>query len=254
VSRFAAEHWARRGYLVVALQHPGSDSSVWRDEPVADRIVALRRATGPRQFRDRVEDVRFTLDHLALLNQTPGPLEGRADLDRVAMAGHSFGAVTTQAMVGVRYGPDGIARSFRDDRLDAAILFSPSVPERATDLDKAFADVRVPVFHLTGTADVAAAGFGPQDATTRLLPFRHMTGIEQYQLVFDGGDHAVYSGSRGHRPGGESDEFFHRLICLSTTAFLDATLRGDADARAWLVGSFPGLLREADRFETKPAE
>jgi predicted dienelactone hydrolase len=30
-SRFLGEHWAARGYVVVFLQHPGSDDSVWRD-------------------------------------------------------------------------------------------------------------------------------------------------------------------------------------------------------------------------------
>jgi predicted dienelactone hydrolase len=254
VARFVAEHWASRGYLVVALQHPGSDASVWQDEPVADRSEALRRATGPRQFRNRVQDVGFALDHLAVLNQTPGPLEGRANLDHIAMAGHSFGAVTSQAMIGVRYGSDRVSRSLRDDRLDAAILFSPSVPDLATDLDKTFADVRVPVFHLTGTEDVVAEGFGPQDAATRRLPFQHMAGIEQYLLVFDGGDHMVFSGARGRRPGGENDELFHRLICQGTTAFLDSMLRGDESARSWLNTRFPDTLREADQFVAKQPE
>ena len=32
-SVFLGEHWAARGYVAVFLQHPGSDDSVWKDEP-----------------------------------------------------------------------------------------------------------------------------------------------------------------------------------------------------------------------------
>ena len=30
---YLGKHWAAQGYVAVFLQHPGSDSSVWRDKP-----------------------------------------------------------------------------------------------------------------------------------------------------------------------------------------------------------------------------
>ena len=36
-SAFLGRHWSARGYVVVFLQHPGSDDSVWKDKPLAQR-------------------------------------------------------------------------------------------------------------------------------------------------------------------------------------------------------------------------
>src|SRR3990167_3541328 len=36
-NRFLGEHWARRGYVAVFLQHPGSDTGVWKDLPAEQR-------------------------------------------------------------------------------------------------------------------------------------------------------------------------------------------------------------------------
>src|SRR5579864_3734392 len=43
-SIFLGEHWAARGYVAVFLQHPGSDDSVWKDEPAAQRMQAMKQA------------------------------------------------------------------------------------------------------------------------------------------------------------------------------------------------------------------
>jgi predicted dienelactone hydrolase len=33
-SEYLGDHWAQRGYVVVFVQHPGSDDSVWKDKPL----------------------------------------------------------------------------------------------------------------------------------------------------------------------------------------------------------------------------
>ena len=43
-SAFLGKHWAKRGYISVFLQHPGSDDGVWKDLPVAERMTALKQA------------------------------------------------------------------------------------------------------------------------------------------------------------------------------------------------------------------
>ena len=47
-SAFLGKHWAARGYVVVFLQHPGSDESVWKSKPFAERMPAMRQAAGLR--------------------------------------------------------------------------------------------------------------------------------------------------------------------------------------------------------------
>lgn len=251
MGRFVCEAWAAGGYVVVAMPHPGSDTSVWQGVPARQRLDALRKAANGEQYLNRIGDVRFVLDELERRNALAGDeLQGRLDLTKIAMSGHSFGAVTTQAVVGVRAGPKALnTRSARDERIDCAIAFSPSVPNRADDLDWTFADVRVPVFHLTGTEDVSP--IGETSAKDRLLPFEHITGVDQYRLVFAGGDHMVFAGRVRRLGDASKDDRFHELIKLSTRAFLDAYLMNDESARAWLREQFENVLGNDGEFDIK---
>ena len=62
-SGYLGEHWSRRGYVAVFLQHPGSDESVWRDVPTR-RLAAMRDAASAENFLLRVQDVPTVLDAL----------------------------------------------------------------------------------------------------------------------------------------------------------------------------------------------
>jgi hypothetical protein len=87
--------------VAVFLQHPGSDDSVWKDLPIAQRMAALKKAAGLKEFLLRVQDVPAVLDQLEVWNKDAAhALAGQFDLNHVGMSGHSFGAVTTQAVSG----------------------------------------------------------------------------------------------------------------------------------------------------------
>jgi hypothetical protein len=68
-------------------------------------------------------------------------------------------------------------------------------------------------------------------------------------VVFEGGDHMVFSGQRrgGPKP---SDAAIHDAIVRGTTAFLDAHLRGDEAAHRFLMdGGYESSLGDlAARF------
>src|SRR4051812_6452841 len=96
---FCGKHWAARGYVAVFLQHPGSDDSVWRNKPIRERLAAMRHAADLENFLLRTKDVPAVLDQLQRWNHSADhPLSGRLDLASAGMSGHSFGAVTTQAV------------------------------------------------------------------------------------------------------------------------------------------------------------
>ena len=161
---YLGRHWAARGYVGVFLQHPGSDTSVWQDKPPSERMAAMRKAAGVENFLLRVKDVPAVLDQLARWNDSRGhALEGRLDLTRAGMSGHSFGAVTTQAVSGQRAGRGNM--SFTDPRIKAAIPLSPSSP-RGGDARRAFGNVSIPWLLMTGTKDVAI--IGDADVESRL--------------------------------------------------------------------------------------
>ena len=100
-SVFLGEHWAARGYVAVFLQHPGSDDSVWKSEPGQQRMRAMKQAASLDNFMLRVQDVPAVLNQLAIWNAAKtNQLADRLDMKKIGMSGHSFGAVTTEAVSG----------------------------------------------------------------------------------------------------------------------------------------------------------
>ena len=252
-SAFLGRHWAARGYGAVFLQHPGSDGSIWKDLPPARRALAMQAAASPANFLSRVQDVPAVLDQLEVWQRlAEHPLAGRLDLRRVGMSGHSFGAVTTQAVCG-QVVPMGGAR-FSDPRLKAAVIFSPSTPARA-DPAAAFGRVRLPWLLMTGTNDVARIGgatIGAADVASRLSVYPALPPGGKYELVLHEASHFAFT----DRPdfGGETPRHpnHHRVILAISTAFWDAWLKDDAAARAWLEGEPPRALMAAeDRWQHK---
>ncbi len=246
-STYLGRHWSARGYVAVFLQHPGSDSAVWRDQPMGRRRAALQEAADWRNFLSRVRDVPAVLDQLERWNAETGhPLAGRLDLARAGMSGHSFGAITTQAVSGQSYRG---ALSFADPRIKAALVLSPSGPRRG-DPAKAFGGVDRPWMLMTGTRD--AAPIGDIDVASRLAVFPALPPGGKYELVLEGAVHSAFTD--GGLPGDRAarNPNHHRVILALSTAFWDAWLRGDAAARAWLDGEGPAaLLEQDDRWRKK---
>ncbi len=231
-SEFLGKHWAARGYVAVFLQHPGSDTSVWKDKPIADRMAAMREAAGVANFLLRVKDVPVVLDQLERWNKADGhALSGRMDLARTGMAGHSFGAVTTQAVSGQNF-PVGAA-SYADARIKAALVLSPSAP-RSGDSKTAFGEVRLPWMLMTGTKDTAPVGNATVES--RLAVFPALPSGGKYELVLNNAEHSVFTDRALPGDKEQRNPNHHRVILALSTAFWDAYLRNDADAKAWLDG------------------
>ena len=242
---YLGQHWSARGYVVVFLQHPGSDDSVWKDVPPARRAQAMQRAASAENFQLRVRDVHAVLDQLERWNQDARhELGGRLDLQRVGMSGHSFGAVTTQAVSGQSYAPGATAgQRFTDPRIKAAVALSPSSP-RAGDPKRAFARVKVPWLLMTGTKD--AAPIGGQAVESRLAVYPNLpSGIDKYELVLKDAEHSAFTDRALPGDKEQRNPNHARAVLALSTAFWDAHLGGDAAARAWLHGPDARTVLEA---------
>ena len=120
-SKFLGDHWAARGFVAVFVQHPGSDEAVWKEAAPEKRMAVLREAASLENFLLRVKDVTAVLDQLEAWNKA-GPLAGRMDFSKIGMSGHSFGAVTTEAVSGESLPMTGT--TLTDARIRAAVIFS----------------------------------------------------------------------------------------------------------------------------------
>jgi len=240
---YLGDHWSARGYAAVFLQHPGSDTAVWQDAPPARRLAALRDAASLANFRLRVEDVAAVLDALTAWNRDEDhPFAGRLDLDRVGMAGHSFGAQTAQAVSGQSY--PLVGRRFTDPRIKAAVIMSPGTPQGRRDPGDAFADVAIPWLLMTGTKDTSI--IGGQTVESRLAVFPALPDSLAYELVLHDAEHSAFTDRALPGDREPRNPNHHRAILALSTAFWDAFLRNDADARVWLDGPGPKAVLEPD--------
>jgi len=240
---FLGKQWAARGYTAVFLQHPGSDDAVWRSKSPDQRMGAMQLAAGFQNFLLRVQDVPAVLNQLEIWNSATGHvLTGRLDLKRVGMSGHSFGAVTTQAVSG--QSTAGRRLSFTDPRIKAAIAFSPSSPQGGGDPAEAFGSVKIPWLVMTGTKDISL--IGQSDLKSRLAVFPALPPGGKYELVLNNAEHSVFTDRALPGDREQRNPNHHRVILALSTAFWDAWLREEPAARRWLDGEGPQSVMERD--------
>lgn len=231
---YLGNHWAKRGYLVVFVQHPGSDETVWKSQPALNRMEAMKRAASLENVIARGKDIPVVIQALTAWNQQEKhPLHGRMNLEKIGMSGHSFGANTTQSVAGQVF-PGGLI-SFTEPRIDAAVMMSPG-PPAIGDPATAFGDIRIPCLLMTGTRD--GSPIGNQTPGNRLKVFPHLQKAPAWQVVFDGATHMDF-GQRTLKGDAIKDTRYHKAILALTTAFWDSTLQSNAAATSWLRGIDP---------------
>jgi predicted dienelactone hydrolase len=272
--RVWGEALASAGYLAVHIQHPGSDEAIWKGKPPVQGALGLREGATGEQLLARIGDVRFVLDEVArrakaqsvsMASAGAGSSAGPAlrwatiNVPMVMMSGHSFGAVTTQALMGQRFGvpSDDLAP---EPRFVAAMAYSPSARQpRPVD---SFAAIGRPFMSITGTQDaepelLQTPGRERMPASARQVPYQEMPAGHKYLLVVDGADHMMFNGEpdvgrRVRSP--EMLEIQNRLISAGQsllTLFASAYLRQDTNALAQLQSATPIRLAPQDRWAFK---
>ncbi len=232
-STYILEAVAASGFIVVTLQHAGSDTGLLAGGGPsineAAVVAAGRAGMTSDAARGRYGDVPFAIDQLA----GDPALKGKADLSRIGMSGHSYGALSTLTAVGQRLPSAPDNTEFAEPRIKAAIAYSPNKP-RGDDPKLAFARVKTPMLHFTGTEDVTPFDL-EKSAFERTTPFQAIQGADQYLIVLDGADHGVFGGRRALmgrlRP---SDPSQMEIIKAETIRFWRAYLKDDKTALAEL--------------------
>lgn len=233
------EAWAAAGLLVVHLQHPGSDEALWKGGP-----GALAGGGTPTQFRARVADVAFALDEIARRRPSQWP-----DMpDRVGVAGHSFGARTTQVLAGEAL-PAAVGAPPADPRPLAFVALSPGV-EGPGDPQTRFATLTRPFLAVTGSLDGDPLGRGTTPARRASL-FDLLPPGRRALLWLQGADHLTFAGTAGlslPRATGAAalEATHHALVARITTDWWRAWLCDDAEAGSRLAA--PAGLGSSDRW------
>lgn len=226
-SVFWCEHMASHGYVVAAPDHTYNAAATTIGGEILVEDTSERASNA--NVRARPDDVRFVIDVFARLARgDDSRFAGRVDLERVGVAGHSFGAVTA------------IAVADADPRVKAISPWaSVGAPLRRSD---------VPVLQLLAAEDAALhadrveacrAWFstctGPR-TFVEFLDAGHYSFSEMFQFRPGAGD-GVGAGTRittGEPITYMSEELVHRYVNAFTLAFFDRWVKGVTGRDAYL--------------------
>ncbi len=203
-----AEHWAANGYVVLQADHADTG-----------KIGA--------DWRDRARDMSFMIDSLGAIESKVPKLASKMDATRIGAGGHLIGAYAACALVGMKgkgFGPGNQTEDFTDPRVDAALLLSPQGSGQELN-ENSWEEIDKPMLVAAGSSTPSRRTSNP--AEWRTEPYRFAKPGDKYLLWIEGLD----SGYAGLCLGDRIDPVPAAFVQDVTTAFWDAHLKGDAQAR-----------------------
>lgn len=239
------DHWASQGYVVILPMHADSVRRQRRGDELLRDPRGYRRRVDPE---GRLADVRRILDSLDEIESAVTGLrlhDGRGLIDRarIAISGHSAGALTAQMAIGakVRTRLSPRLQNLGDARLAAAILISGQGTTTRMFTDESWSELRKPLLVITGSLDTSRAS--DETPESRRHPYEYAPAGDKYLLFIEGATHSSYQGSdrqarTTNRLLGEAPaidlEVIDGAVKSQTLAFLDAYLKRDERARDYL--------------------
>ncbi|MFE3323706.1 alpha/beta hydrolase family protein [Streptomyces sp. NPDC059176] len=225
-----ADYWAAHGFVVIQPTHLDSRTlGVPAEDPRTPRI-----------WRIRIEDLTRVLDGLDVAEASVPGLAGRLDRDRIAVAGHSWGAQSASALLGARVlDSDGTpGEDMSDPRVTAGVLLAltglgddlvPFAAENFPFMKPSFETMTAPAFIIAGDHDQSHLSTRGPDWFTD--PYAHSPG-DKVLLTLFGAEHSL-GGIPGYEVAETTDASPARVALIQqlTTAYLRSTLYGE-DA-AW---------------------
>ena len=237
--------WQAAGLLVVHVQHAGSDTEV-----ALRGMAALRSAATAAQLLARVADVGFVIDEILRRHAAAAPVWSAVRVERVGMAGHSFGAQTAQALAGQRYSAPG---SLREPRL-AAFLALSSSPARSSSLSlqEQFGAINRPFMAVTGSLDGDPLG-GALTGAVRASVFEGLPPGQRALLWLEAADHMTFAGNASPRINGRGaferaaqawalEAHHHAVVAEVTALWWQSTLAGSVEDRLRAAASLRGVV------------
>ena len=244
---------ARAGYISVGIAH--APRSNFSRQLLCSALGVSDCATFSYLNWDRPHDISRVIDRLTALNAAVGPLQGRININRIAVGGHSAGSGGTLSVAGALRVFTNAPRNLADPRPIAFLAFSPQGPVSdgffETDFRSphtSWSDISRPVLLSTGDGDNTCGNSAGECVGTspsvRRIPYDLMPAGNKYLMHIHDTDtfHGLFGFniaeciSRGVAPG--KCTAFRQWLASSALAFLDANVRGSIVARTWLLGGF----------------
>ncbi len=242
---YLGRHWASLGIASLHVQHEGSDRSVWYGN-VFKLFSNLQNAASEQNAVARAKDVSFAITQLL----AEGDYAMQVDRQKIAVAGHSYGANTAMLIGGATVLRDGKPLTLRDERVKALVLISAPPFTGEGDMAEILKPMAIPTLHVTGTEDVIRVPGYRSDFQDRLAVFDAQSFPKKMITVFKGATHSIFT-DRIDRAGFELNEKVKRATRELSGLFLRSVLSGDSPAfmDEWASNERALLERQTVAFE-----
>jgi predicted dienelactone hydrolase len=216
---YLARYWADAGMASLHPQHVGSDSNLWRGNPI-DLVQRLQSAARDAEALARAQDLRFALDQV--LASDHGRL---IDATQIAVAGHSYGANTAMLVAGAQVNTDRAnLAELRDQRIRAAILISAPPLLGQGPAQQVLGAVTTPTLHITSLEDTINLPGYRSTVEDRIAIFEAMKRSSRTLAIYNTGGHSIFT-DRTTRSGPETSARIKVATQELCTIFLRQSLR-----------------------------
>jgi len=247
--------WAGHGYVVIQPSH--ADAGALQTLRDLLEVKDIWKHQRPPQWKSRIADLVLMIDSLDAIERRVPELRGKIDRSRIGVAGHSYGALTTELVAGTTSYAEEPPLEFHDPRVTAAIAMSPEGTSEDLGFTRdSWKGIEIPVMYMTGSLDKAAGGHAPE---WRREAYEYSRPGGKYLVFIEGARHLSFSGRAlesgvprgrqrgvrrpGSRGGGalmqgidlEQERAIFSWIESASLAFWDATLTRSAAAKIFLA-------------------
>ncbi|MBX7256512.1 MAG: hypothetical protein K1Y02_09140 [Candidatus Hydrogenedentes bacterium] len=252
-------HWAGHGYVCVITTHGYEEGRILQ-RSVSKLVKDMRRPIemGTAAWSDRIRDITFLMDNLSRFDEYAPALKGKIDATCIGMAGHSYGAFTTQLIAGAELTDPvtSVPATYGDPRPRAFILLSGQGCDPLGLTESSWKKITRPMLVVSGSRDPS-----PQldPGIWRTEPYKFAPEGDKYCLYIQGANHLSYIGPLFDIPmpdplnpsafrsawrtvpktlarmdAGFDQGGIFQYTRIATTAFWDAYLKNDETAKSFL--------------------
>ena len=257
---YLAQHLASYGFAVAVPEHPGSNTK--RIESVLSGFS--RSLVVPSELVDRPIDIKYLLDQLDRL------FPGQLNLQRVGVAGQSFGGYTSLALAGAKLNFEQLQKDcansqdslnvslllqcsglvlppnnyqLQDERIKAAIAINPVSSSLFG--ESQISQIKIPTMIVSSSADTVTPAFSEQ-----IQPFTWLTTPDKFLVLLKGGTHfSVLTQSEGVVPLpaqalGPNPKIAHEYMKALNLAFFKTYIAGELPYKAYLNAGYAQLISQ----------
>jgi len=166
---YMVQHLVSHGYVVICPQHKFSDNEQVRFYMSSKGgrlryLEAIFKTTrDPRAMLGRPKDISFAINQAIRWNNEHKQLQGKININKIGVMGHSYGAYTTLTACGAQPILDymnppvnpgsGLVEGFNDSRITFGLTLSPQPPGGTYFNKDSYKTIHCPIVGISGSSD-----------------------------------------------------------------------------------------------------